>query len=340
MSVFQRGGNYLHRRLTKLYSDTKQSYETATVASKTSADEDPVLTALHREFRIQKDRLLAWGLQWSDSNAAPSPDVEIDQKLDQAGLGHVVALVMSDIQKLLIESEMIQDPQHSYQSKMSPVPTQSDSKAATGKNDLVSDDIAKSRSLLSQLVKCIDTLYTLSESRRTVSTGAGSQAEKSVRDPLARDTSGSALSSTLPPQQDPGSLPELAAHDRLIEEFIRQDPLFIHSSCIALALPLDAKSDSEKPPPYEEVVPLEKTRLIGTLDMSKLENKLLFNPGSGMVVQDQSLSSISQRCPTAVMTIMTCTALPWRMREQYLNTNHRPISPTTGLYVSLDIQST
>ena len=94
MSVFQWGGNYLHRRLTKLYSDTKQSYETATVASKTTADEDPILKALHREFRIQKDRLLAWGLQWSDSNAAPSPDVEIDQKLDQAGLGHVVALVM------------------------------------------------------------------------------------------------------------------------------------------------------------------------------------------------------------------------------------------------------
>ena len=265
MSVFQRGGNYLHRRLTKLYSDTKQSYETATVASKTTADEDPILKALHREFRIQKDRLLAWGLQWSDSNAAPSPDVEIDQKLDQAGLGPVVASVMSNIQKLLVESEMIQNPQASFQEDMSR--GQLDSKPSPARNELSSDNIAKSQSLLSQLITCIDSLYKLSESRRTLSTG--SHMEKASKESSTKD------------YPDPASLTSLkapscrssseAGNGSQIELFIRQDKLFIESSCITLAL--DPTLESERPPPYEEVMPLEKTRLAGMLDVNRLTNE-------------------------------------------------------------------
>jgi hypothetical protein len=268
MSVFQRGGNYLHRRLTKLYSDTKQSYETATVASKTTADEDPILKALHREFRIQKDRLLAWGLQWSDSNAAPSPDVEIDQKLDQAGLGHVVALVMSDIQKLLIESEILQNPQPSFQEKMSTGPI--DSKASSGKNELTSDNIAKSRSLLSQLITCIDSLYKLSESRRTLSTS--SHIEKASKESLGKDHPVSTTDSTSP-EQGFRSFSEGAGSGIQIEEFVRQDQLFIDSSYITLAL--DPTLESETPPPYEEVMPLEETRLLGTLDLSKMADEQL-----------------------------------------------------------------
>lgn len=257
----------MHRRLTKLYSDTKQSYETATVASKNTADEDPTLNALHREFRIQKDRLLAWGLQWSDSNAAPSPDVEIDQKLDQAGLGHVVALVMSDIQKLLIESEMMQNPQPSFQEKMS---GQFDSKASPGTVELTSDNVAKSRSLLSQLVTCIDSLYKLSESRRTLSTG--SQMGKASKETLTKDCPVSVSTSN---KQAQGFRPfsETAGIGDQIEEFVRQDKLFIDSSCITHAL--DPTLESEKPPPYEEVMPLEKTRLPGTLDISKLSEEQL-----------------------------------------------------------------
>lgn len=269
MSVFQRGGNYLHRRLTKLYSDTKQSYETATAASKTTADEDPILKALHREFRIQKDRLLAWGLQWSDSNAAPSPDVEIDQKLDQAGLGHVVASVMSKIQNLLIESEMIQNPQPSFQDKIS-----GDSKAASEMNSLTSDDIAKSKSLLSQLITCIDSLYKLSESRRTLS--SGSQTDKASRESLGKDSPGSTRN---PGSQadDLHSFARTASDEGHVEEFIRTDNLFIDSSCIIHAV--DATLESEKPPPYEEVMPLEKTRLLGELDVSKLRDEQRSNLG-------------------------------------------------------------
>ncbi len=263
MSVFQRGGNYLHRRLTKLYSDTKQSYETASVASKTTADEDPVLKALHREFRIQKDRLLAWGLQWSDSNAAPSSDVEIDQKLDQAGLGHVVALVMSDIQKLLIESEIIQNQQTSFQEKLSA--GQLDSKALPGSNDLTTDNIAKSRSLLTQLITCIDSLYKLSESRRTLNSGSSS--EKAVKELATNDHATSTSPSGSPVQDHPRTL-KAAGITHQMQQFMRHEKLFIDSSCITRVW--DVSLDSLKPPPYEEVMPLEKTRVPGKLLSTRL----------------------------------------------------------------------
>ena len=264
MSVFQRGGNYLHRRLTKLYSDTKQSYETASVASKTTADEDPVLKALHREFRIQKDRLLAWGLQWSDSNAAPSPDVEIDQKLDQAGLGHVVALVMSDIQKLLIESEMMQNPQTSFQEKMSGGPL--DSKALPGSNDLTTtDNIAKSRSLLTQLITCIDSLYKLSESRRTLISPLN--IDKDSKESLTKDHP-TPTSPSGSPVQDHRRALRAAGITCQTEQSIRQDKLFIDPSCITRVF--DVTLESLKPPPYEEVMPLEKTRVPGKLLFPRL----------------------------------------------------------------------
>lgn len=268
MSVFQRGGNYLHRHLTKLYSDTKQSYETATVASKTTADQDPTLKALHREFRVQKDRLLAWGLQWSDSNASPSPDVEIDQKLDQAGLGHVVALVMSDIQKLLIESEKLQNPQSRFQIKRSAGPM--DLKTSPGKNDSTPDDLAKSQSLLSQLVTCIDSLYKLSESRRTLS--ASSPMEKPSKESLAKDHTTLASPSSSQPQSS-RSFPKLARNESHVNDSVHNAQLFLDPSCITFAF--GPTLESEKPPPYEEVMPLEKTRLSGKLEISKLSPERL-----------------------------------------------------------------
>jgi hypothetical protein len=324
MSVFQRGGNYLHRHLTKLYSDTKQSYETATVASKTTADEDPILKALHREFRVQKDRLLAWGLQWSDSNAAPSPDVEIDQKLDQAGLGHVVALVMSDIQKLLIESEMIQNPHTTFQRKMSA--GHMDAKTSNGKNDLTSDDIAKSRSLLSQLVTCIDSLYKLSESRRSLSTS--SQMEKASKESLAKDHSVS-MSPSSSQAQDFRSFSEVAGNEKHIEEFVRRYELFIDSSYINFAF--GPTPESEKPPPYEEVMPLEKTRLSGTLEVSKLSREQL----SALKIEDLSPKDVVvEYVPTGpdggnALADQYCTAL--RHATQIFERQSSPEVSHTGV---------
>src|SRR5271155_746858 len=178
MSVFQRGGSFLHQRLTKLYSDTKQSYESAaaTTAPVSSAVNDPDVDALRREFQIQKDRLLAWGLNWTDTKAARtrsqngSDDVEIDEKLNRAGLSDVAADVMSEIQRLLIESRDLQRPKKKIRtsSKMNLGPMSFESETQT-EAPWTWHELAGSRSLLAQLTTCIDVLYKLSDSTRSSS---------------------------------------------------------------------------------------------------------------------------------------------------------------------------
>src|SRR3954453_7237307 len=107
MSVLRHGGGgggFLQRRLTKLYTDTKTSCESVTTASK--ALDDPELVALHQSFQKQRDRLLAWGLDWSDASAAQPND--IDESLTAAGFSDVVESVMSSIQDLLNKAEQVQ----------------------------------------------------------------------------------------------------------------------------------------------------------------------------------------------------------------------------------------
>ncbi|RSM13119.1 hypothetical protein CEP52_002075 [Fusarium oligoseptatum] len=55
-------------------------------------EEDPEIKALHRKLRIQKDRLVTWGLEWSD----PTQSAEIDESLSKAGLSEVPPLVQWD----------------------------------------------------------------------------------------------------------------------------------------------------------------------------------------------------------------------------------------------------
>ena len=76
------------QRLTQLFADTKKSYENVVQ----TRHEGPELSSLHRKLRIQKDRLLAWGLEWSDANAAQAGD--IDGSLDRAGISDLVASIM------------------------------------------------------------------------------------------------------------------------------------------------------------------------------------------------------------------------------------------------------
>ena len=167
MSVFHRGGSYLHRRLSKLYSDTKQSYETATVAI--SREDDPDMASLQKEYRIQKDRLLGWGLEWSDSNTGQFPDVQIDDSVDEAGFSDVVAFIMSTIQDLLMQSEKLQKAFENHASggtNQGPLGNFSanDKNSAFQSSD--SEHAQRSRLLLAELTACIDYLFKLSDTRR------------------------------------------------------------------------------------------------------------------------------------------------------------------------------
>ncbi|KAF5658447.1 hypothetical protein FHETE_9871 [Fusarium heterosporum] len=139
------------KRLSRLYNDTKKS--TDFVKEPIQNEEDPEIKALHRKLRIQKDRLVSWGLEWSD----PTQSVEIDDTLSKAGLSEVVGSIMSTIKDILAEAEplwlsskrMIEGPQTSKDTK--PPLVQWDKKHF---EDLVND-----------LTSSIDTLYDLSRTR-------------------------------------------------------------------------------------------------------------------------------------------------------------------------------
>ncbi|KAI5294613.1 hypothetical protein KEM52_003621, partial [Ascosphaera acerosa] len=104
MSVFRHGSSLLPRRLTDLYLDTKSLSEDVSGTVRTGSD--PEVMALTSGFRQQKDRLLAWGLEWSDANAA-SESTDVAEE-ETARYGELVADIMSSIQELLNEAEQIQ----------------------------------------------------------------------------------------------------------------------------------------------------------------------------------------------------------------------------------------
>ncbi|KKY23834.1 putative serine threonine protein kinase [Phaeomoniella chlamydospora] len=176
MSVLQRAGSFFPRRLSKLYSQTKKTYETATVTLQT--EHNPDVASLQREYRIQKDRLLAWGLDWSDSDTAQFPDVQIDDSVDQAGCSDVVAYIMSTIQDLLVESEKLQTSLRSpdVESTDHELPGSFSLKDAQENAPSTStwsnEQLQKSRALLEELTACIDYLFKLSETRRAQRKGS------------------------------------------------------------------------------------------------------------------------------------------------------------------------
>jgi hypothetical protein len=175
MSVFQRGGNFLQSRLSRLYSDTKQSYEEAVVTGATSTPSDysdPDVESLRIEFQTQQDRLLAWGLDWADTNAAQvqkDGDIEIDKKLDKAGVGDVVADVLSEIQRLLSQAGDIQRPTKKFRSETKMRELAAFANAEHLEKRWTWHEISRFRSLLEQLTTCLDVLYKLSDSKRTSS---------------------------------------------------------------------------------------------------------------------------------------------------------------------------
>lgn len=222
MSVLrQEGPSYLQRRLTKLYTDTKTHCENVATAAR--PDDDPELVALQRKFRTQTDRLLAWGLDWSDSKAAQPND--IDESITQAGFSDVVASVMSSIQNILNEADRLRQPEAptlppkggvggrvggggggAGGGKSGDLPSKTDL-CLQHKTQWTEEDIKRSHELLDDLTSCIDTLYELSESRRNMmasetnnsksrSQTAGPKPSKRSKEPL-RSKSYDSKSSTM-----------------------------------------------------------------------------------------------------------------------------------------------
>ena len=298
MAIFQRGGNFLQHRLTKLYSDTKQSCEKAAITAPTSITStytDPDVEALRREFQIQQDRLLAWGLDWADTNAAhnhdQNSDVDIDKKLDKAGLGDIVADVMSDIQRLLEEAGSMQRPtKKSRISKESKVPDAPDSDQANKR--WTWHEITESRSLLDQLKNSLDILYKVTESKRTSSQSSKLDSDKanaSGGSPMTLKLSFEAAQSHRTSFDTAREDVDLPAPDaRQIQTGV--GALIPHASHYiefeSMNLTQGDSSNNSGLPLYEEAMAHERSRLVGTLLDELHGENILFTmlPFAGLCV--------------------------------------------------------
>ncbi|KAL2270591.1 hypothetical protein VTJ83DRAFT_2775 [Remersonia thermophila] len=158
----------VQRRLSRLYNDTKKSSDF--VKSEPSpAEADPEIKALHRKLRIQKDRLVTWGLEWSDPSQ--SAEVLIDSSLSKAGLSEVVGSIMSTIKDILAEAEPLWNSSRRLAGeKVDPDP----SPPKRGeKIRMVVWDKGRFEDLIRDLTTSIDTLYDLSRTRSSYATAAG-----------------------------------------------------------------------------------------------------------------------------------------------------------------------
>ncbi|KAF2157035.1 hypothetical protein K461DRAFT_249747 [Myriangium duriaei CBS 260.36] len=231
--------------LTQLYSETKKS-ALSNVTRDTREDATPALTDLHRKFRIQKDRLITWGLEWSDEGKGA--DGDIDGSVARAGLTETVTSVLENIKEVLQEAERIRSASTPTRAPGWAIP-------APEKSTWLSVDPARYRELVTDLTTSIDILYDLSRNRRALVAGSHpsfqSESGRSPYDEKAGLKSGSSVA-VESPFSNISYPPEKVAFSRRLGL-----PSAINIS--ALILP------EEGPPPYQHAgIPLT-TRMIGRL---------------------------------------------------------------------------
>jgi len=217
---------HLRRRdLTQLYNDAKVSYEN-TISSRTRSDNtdydnDPEVLGLRKEFQEQQDRLLAWGIHWADKQAGGSTgsakgkeagfEVEIDEKIGEAGLGEVVAAIMENIRTTLAQSGQLQHPDR-WREHLGP-PGGAGGAWAAFKSGMAREkmgmggasprfekpkewkdyELTTGRELLGKLKESIDLLYALDSSQEDVVT-----TDKLAKEKVAASHSLPSLPATLP----------------------------------------------------------------------------------------------------------------------------------------------
>ncbi|KAK1756440.1 hypothetical protein QBC47DRAFT_186273 [Echria macrotheca] len=168
----------VQRRLSRLYNDTKKSSDFVKEPVQ-SAETNPEIKALHRKLRIQKDRLVSWGLEWSDPNH--SAEVLIDSSLSKAGLSEVVSSIMSTIQDILAEAE----PLYNSSRRLTGETVEPDQAPRRGeKIRMVVWDKNRFEDLIRDLTTSIDTLYDLSRTRSSYA-----QTSAAARDKMSKPSS-------------------------------------------------------------------------------------------------------------------------------------------------------
>lgn len=236
----------LPRRLTQMYADTKRSYEhvVQTNVVKTNQINSPQLSSLHRKLRIQKDRLFAWGLEWRDSGAAQSGD--IDGSLDRAGISDLVASIMSSINELLEEAESMQPNR-----TMEPPGAYPDDKAGDldgGDGQFTCQNVARFEDIVKDLTTSIDTLCDLSRTQQVYRRESDAQAEPQS---LPKASISATETSHKAPRGDPPTNPSLITSTRIYPNQLR--------------IPESKIVPRSSPPSYESVAAGSEERVFAYL---------------------------------------------------------------------------
>ena len=328
-----RGSPIFPRRLTKLFADTKKSYENVI---QTRHEDGPELSYLHRELRTQKDRLLAWGLGWSDSTAAQTGD--IDGSLDRAGVSDLVASLMASIRQQFDEAAELQSPTNMDRSL-----SNADSKTF-GKSSSASLSIADSSKrlerILEDLTASIDTLCDISRPRvedwekrtsHSVDFGGDSDKKSSVTNSAVFAAGGlGTLKVDDQDEETPGP-----RHGDLITS------TRIAPSCIIQKQAIYSGS-APLPPSYEYVAAGFEHRVLTYLsqsqDSAKAEKLPSPNSGEVPVLLDYSLPSASEAPVVLSVDIVRYEKLYRKLRELVANANnaYSGILPIRGWTVDFD----
>ena len=155
MDLFS-GTGRLSSVVTQLYTEAKQS----ALSNAVTEDATPALTSLNRKFRIQKDRLITWGLEWTDQGKGTEGN--IDESVARAGLTETVTSVLENIKEIFSQVHQIRVAQSQ------PWP----SVIRSGKELLTTVDQNKYPDLINDLTTSIDILYDLSSSRIALAAGS------------------------------------------------------------------------------------------------------------------------------------------------------------------------
>jgi hypothetical protein len=225
----------VQRRLSRLYNDTKKSSDFVKDPVQ-SVDSDPEIKSLHRKLRIQKDRLVSWGLEWSDPSQQASAELLIDPSLNKAGLSEVVGSIMSTIKDILAEAEPLW---HSSR-RLAGEHVDPEQAAKRGeKIQLVVWDKPRFEDLVRDLTTSIDTLYDLSRTRSSYAQSSAAARERMSKSSSSAEDLRPFESSRIhtPQQIDPATLTNLRAIQAVpmteLAERERRDVVFMDRQAYA-----------------------------------------------------------------------------------------------------------
>ncbi|KAL1296704.1 hypothetical protein AAFC00_000179 [Neodothiora populina] len=229
--------------LTLLYTETKKKALNSTGKHETI----PALSHLDRRLRIQKDRLVTWGLEWTDQEKGSGGD--IDASVAEAGMTETVTSVLGNIQEVLEQAENIKSSVSAW--------------STPEKSTLSASDETKYGELLKDLSSSIDILYEISTTRRAIA--AGSHPTFSSDRYEDEYAPGTIVSGTTHRKQ-PLRSPSFAASElTLVNPAFARPNLSPYAGLPASLNPQALELPAEAPPPYDTFGVPSATRMIGRL---------------------------------------------------------------------------